>query len=56
VVPVQRAQAVQPAGLTFMGSASDSCCGARRPDPASARRGAGRRPAPQAARRRPGPA
>jgi len=56
VVPVQRAQAVQPAGFTFMGSASDSCCGARRPAPASARRGAWRRPAPQAARRRPGPA
>jgi hypothetical protein len=57
VVPVQRAQAVPPAGFTFMGSASDSCCGARRPAPAaSARRGAGRRPAPQAARRRPGPA
>ena len=43
VVPVQRAQAVQPAAavlrlfsadFTFMGSASDSCCGARRPAPA----------------------
>jgi hypothetical protein len=36
VVPVQRAQAVQPASadFTFMGSASDSCGGARRPAPA----------------------
>ncbi len=37
VVPMPRAQAVQPASaaiITFMGSASDSCDGARRPAPA----------------------
>ena len=37
VVPVPRAKAVQPASaaiLTFVGSASDSCDGARRPAPA----------------------
>jgi hypothetical protein len=44
VVPVQLAQAVQPASadFTFMGSASDSCGGARRPAPAR-RPGGGQR-------------